>query len=39
MNDDPAEAGVLYAKVVDKTGVLQKMVEEIVDYYVKIGNV
>lgn len=37
MNDDPAEAKVLYAKVVGETGVLQKMVEEIVDYYIKIG--
>ncbi|XP_048269152.1 activating signal cointegrator 1 complex subunit 1 isoform X1 [Bombus terrestris] len=37
MQDDPSEAKVIYAKIVNKTEVLQKIVDEIVDYYVKIG--
>lgn len=38
MWDDPSEVKVLYAKLVNKTEVLQKIVDEIVDYYVKIGK-
>lgn len=38
MQDDPSEAKVIYAKIVNKTEVLQKIVDEIVDYYVKIGK-
>lgn len=38
MQDDPSEAKVIYAKLVNKTEVLQKIVDEIVDYYVKIGK-
>ncbi|PBC27387.1 activating signal cointegrator 1 complex subunit 1 isoform X1 [Apis cerana] len=36
MNDDPSETRVLYAKLIDNEA-LEKMVDEIVDYYNRIG--
>ncbi|KOC69171.1 Activating signal cointegrator 1 complex subunit 1 [Habropoda laboriosa] len=37
MNDDPTEVRVLYAKIIDKSEVLQKLSDEIVNYYASIG--
>ncbi|XP_076756573.1 uncharacterized protein LOC143426806 [Xylocopa sonorina] len=37
MNDDPCESNVLYAKILDKDGTLQKISNEIVDYYASVG--
>lgn len=38
MNDDPTETRVLYAKLIDNEA-LEKMVDEIVDYYNRIGKI
>lgn len=37
MNDDPTETRVLYAKIIDKSGALQKLGDEISNYYASIG--
>ncbi|CAL7941907.1 unnamed protein product [Xylocopa violacea] len=37
MNDDSSETKILYAKILDNDGTLQKIANEIVDYYASIG--
>ncbi|CAK9810796.1 Activating signal cointegrator 1 complex subunit 1 [Anthophora quadrimaculata] len=37
MNNEPTKTRVLYAKIIDKSGALQKLVDEISNYYASIG--
>ncbi|XP_065224309.1 uncharacterized protein LOC135848338 [Planococcus citri] len=37
MNDDPSKAKVLFAKIEDSTGLLQQLMDNYVDYFVKAG--
>ncbi|KAI5736419.1 hypothetical protein M8J76_003053 [Diaphorina citri] len=34
MNDDPAEVDILYAKVVDDSGLVQKLCDDVVQYFI-----
>lgn len=35
MNDDPAEVHILYAKVQDESGLVQKLCDDVVDYFIR----
>uniref|UniRef100_A0A8D8XG39 Activating signal cointegrator 1 complex subunit 1 n=1 Tax=Cacopsylla melanoneura TaxID=428564 RepID=A0A8D8XG39_9HEMI len=36
MNDDPAEVDILYAKVVDESGLVQKLCDDVVQYFIRL---
>ena len=38
MNDDPSQVDVLFIKANDNSGCLQKISNEIADYFIKEGN-
>ena len=38
MNDNPAETSILFAKIVDESGICQKLFNEIYEFFGKLSN-